>query len=143
MNLTRKREAFSLMEIMIVVFIIGLLAALAGPRLMKLMFKGQVGAAQGMISGLKNALVEYKMDVGRFPKSLDALIKDVEGAGARWQGPYLEGKAEIPLDPWQNDYVYNRPPKEYPEQYKTFEIISFGGELGPDEPKEKWIPGGS
>jgi len=144
MNMTRKRDAFSMMEIMIVVFIIGLLAAVVGPNLMKLMFKGNVSAAQSTVKSLKAAIVDFKMDVGRFPKTLEELVKDVEGVGIKWQGTYLEGQSEIPEDPWGNPYVYHRGKKDivFPEKYKNFEIISYGEE-GEDEPQSKWIHAGS
>ncbi|MFH0898821.1 MAG: type II secretion system protein GspG [bacterium] len=141
MTYAQKKDAFTLIEIMVVVFIIGLLAAMMGPRIMKVMTGGQTSAAQSGCIALKNAIIEYKMDTGQFPKTLEDLVKNTGGV-SKWNGPYLEGKTSIDPDPWGNDYIYNKPPKVF-DKYKSFEIISYGGDQGEGEPQDKWLSAGS
>ncbi len=140
MNMTQKRSAFSMIEILVVVFIIGLLATLIGPNVAKLMFKGQTSATQSTLTALKAALADYKMDVGRFPDSLTSLVKSP--GTPKWRGPYLEGQTDVPTDGWEYDFVYNRPPQQYKDRYKYYEIISYGEE-GEGSPKEQWLHTGA
>ena len=135
MTLNKKHSAFTMIEIMIVIFIIGLLASVVGPNLIKLIGKGQVSSTKSTLAGLKAALTSFKMDVGRFPESesknakegLKALI--TPKANAPWkgyQGPYLEGVTEVPQDAWQRDFEYNCPPQKFKGKYQYYEIISYG-----------------
>ncbi len=141
----RMRAAFTMMEIMVVVFIIGLLAAMVGPRIMKQLFKGQTTTTQSTISALKNAITEFKMDTGRFPTQREGLKAIIENPGniKGWDGPYLEGQDEAPQDAWQYDFIFNRPATVYKSKYKTYEIISYGSEEGESTPKDKWLHGGA
>jgi general secretion pathway protein G len=142
MTLNKKHNAFTLMEIMIAVFIIGLLASVAVPGLMKMLGRGQVGATQSTLASLKSAITTFKMDVGRIPNTkegLKALI--TPKANAPWkgyQGPYLEGVTEIPMDSWQNEFEYNCPPQRFRGKYQLYEIISYG-EKGKDVATEEDI----
>ena len=137
----KKSAAFSLMEIMIVVAIIGALAAMVGPRLMGSFGKAQVATTKATMSTLKQALQDYNQDIGRFPTEADgglnALVQRPKGkAGAKWDGPYLEGEEEVPEDAWGFEFEYNRPPKKNKGKYKYYEIVSYGedGEDGDSEP---------
>jgi general secretion pathway protein G len=125
---TRRRQAgFTLLELLIVVIILGLLAALVGPRLFGTLDKAKRQVAKTQIELLSGALNQYRLDVGRYPGSeqgLKALVAPPEGV-ERWNGPYLE--KGVPEDPWGHDYVY-RSPGEHGE----YDIISYGqdGEPG-------------
>jgi general secretion pathway protein G len=141
MNFAKKSDAFSMIEILVVVFIIGLLATLVGPNIMKLMTGGQRSAAQSTINALKAGLVDYRMDMGTLPDNLQALVKNIKN-NPKWNGSYLEGQTEVPKDPWDNDYIYNKPPQVFKEKYKTYEIISYGAD-GQDTPQDKWLHSGS
>ena len=138
MLMTEKRDAFTLMEILVVVFIIGLLATLVGPRVIGLMTKGKISATKATLSAIKTGLVEYKQDIGHFPTAreggLDALVimPNIKG-NEKWEGPYLEAQEEVPLDSWGNEFEYNLPPVMYKTKYKYFEVISQGEE-GEDKP---------
>lgn len=97
-----KRVAgFTLVELLVVLAILGMLAALVGPQVLNQLGGAKSKSAAIQISDLEQALEIYKLDVGRFPDSnqgLDALVR--EPAGVRgWNGPYLK-KGELPLDPW-------------------------------------------
>lgn len=122
-----KKSGFSLIEILIVVVIMGTLAALVMPNIMKRFGKAQVQTTKVTLAGLKSALLEYNMDMGHFPDKreggLEALVTkpDVKG-NERWKGSYI---SEVPLDAWNNEFVYNKPPQQF-KQYKHFEIYSLG-----------------
>ena len=141
-----KKDAFTIMEILVVVFIIGLLATLVGPRVVELMTKGKVTATKATLTSIKGALTEYNMDIGHFPSKkygLQALVEDVEGLGVKkWKGPYLSGREEVPEDGWGFEFVYNKPPEHFKKRYKNFEIISHGSE-GEDSPKDEWFVDGA
>jgi len=121
---TAKRHGlgFTLLELLVVIVIIGLLAAYVGPKYFAQLGKSEVTIARAQIEGLEKALDTYRLDVGRYPSSeqgLAALLnKPAEGAD-KWNGPYLS-KA-VPLDPWGHAYVYRSPGKDRP-----FEVISYG-----------------
>lgn len=113
---------FTLLELLVVIVIIGLLAAYVGPKYFAQLGKSEVTIARAQIEGLEKALDTYRLDVGRYPTSeegLTALLIKPTGAAEKWNGPYLS-KA-VPLDPWGHPYVYRSPGKDRP-----FDVISYG-----------------
>ncbi len=100
----RQRAGFTLIEILLVVVIIGILAALAAPRLGGRVREARVAAAKADIESIGTALRLYELDNGNYPNSLNALVNNPGGAN-NWRGPYLE--KGMPKDPWGNDYVYS------------------------------------
>jgi general secretion pathway protein G len=141
MTFSKNRKAFTLMEVLIAIIIIGILATLAGPQILKLRERIRVNSTKGTMAAIKSALQDYNEDMGRFPGrregDLDALVQRPAGKEAeRWDGPYLEGKDEIPLDAWSREFEYNLPPNiQHKNKYKYFEIISTG-KNGPDDEKD-------
>jgi len=122
----RRSTGFSLMEMMVVLFIIGLILSMVGPRIVKQMAKGKETSTEATLSAIKNAILEYQMDIiGGFPKTLQHLVENVD-KNPKWKGPYLEGKSEVPVDAWGNALMFNQPPKVFTKQYKFFEILSYG-----------------
>jgi general secretion pathway protein G len=121
------KKGFTLIEIIIVVIIMSLIAALIVPRLFKKVEMSKQKIAKTQIILIENAIKMFKLDTGRFPfteEGLIALLKKPEGL-RNWDGPYLE--KGLPNDPWGGEYLYTYPGKEY-----VFEIISLGadGKLG-------------
>lgn len=120
-----KRRAFTFIEIMFVVVIIGLLMAVAVPRMVTWAFRGRVTAARGDINTLGLAIKQYAMDVGSFPDQREGLAALVASPPTispdSWRGPYLE-KRKLPVDPWRNEYNYRAPG----EQMVDFDIWSNG-----------------
>ena len=101
---------FSLIELLVVLVILGLLAGLVGPQVLKYIGTASTDTARTQIEQLGGALDLYRLEVGRYPSSdegLQALVQEPSGA-ARWNGPYLK-KTTVPKDPWGNDYQYRSP----------------------------------
>lgn len=138
MKLNRNAKGFTLIEVLIVMVILGLLAALVAPKMFGKVGKSKQKAAKSQIALFETALDTYRLDVGRYPLTehgLQALRTKPEGA-ERWDGPYLP--KDIPLDPWGHEYRY-----ESPGQNGDFDIISYGldgkeGGEGEDEDITNW-----
>lgn len=125
-NLVKAKQAargFTMMELLIVLVILGLLAALVGPTLFQRINPAKQSVARTQIENFMTALDSYFVDTGSFPttqQGLAALRAKPEGA-AKWGGPYL--KKEIPHDPWGNPFQYTAPGRS-----GGYEIVSFGAD---------------
>jgi len=128
------KEGFTLIEIMLVVTIIGLLAAIVVPRIVSRMGQVRPVVAQQQISLLEQAIDTYYLDTGRYPATLKDLIKN-PGDVRNWDGPYL--KRGIPKDPWGGDYVYVCPGKHN----KDYDLYSPGpdGVEGTEDDITNWM----
>jgi general secretion pathway protein G len=111
------------MELLIVLVIIGLLAALVGPTLYQRISPAKESAARAQIENFMTALDSYFVDVGRYPSTHDGLkaLRARPESADKWSGPYL--KKEIPNDPWGNAYVYRAPGRS-----GGYEIVSYGAD---------------
>jgi general secretion pathway protein G len=125
----RKRQrGFTLIEIMVVMAIIAMLAAMVGPRLIRQQEKAAVKAAAAQIERLGTALDTFRLDMGRYPsgqEGLGALMQAPSGGGSRWDGPYLN--KDVPLDPWSNPYQYRSPGGSG----RPYDLFSFGADGAP------------
>lgn len=118
---TRNQLGFTLLELLVVVVIIGLLAAYVAPRYFGQLDKSEIAVARAQMDAFGKALDQYRLDVGRYPTSeqgLSALVKQPPGE-SRWNGPYL--KKDPPLDPWGRPYRYT-----WTGQKSDFELLSYG-----------------
>lgn len=117
-----KAAGFTLLELLVVIVIIGLLAAYVGPKYFSQLGKSEVTIAKAQIEAFEKSLDTYRLDVGRYPttdEGLAALLTAPPTAGAKWNGPYL--KKGVPPDPWGHPYQYKSPGAK-----SEFEIISLG-----------------
>jgi general secretion pathway protein G len=105
----RREAGVTLIEMMVVVVIIAMFAALVLPRMLGNVDRGRVTAARAQINAYMTALGSYKMDNGGYPtteQGLQALREKPENA-TNWQGPYTD--KEIGPDPWKHPYIYRFP----------------------------------
>ena len=117
-------KGFSLIELLVVLTIIALLGAVAGPQIIKHLGRAKTDTTRMQIRELEAALDLYYLDNGRYPASqqgLDALVKAPSDADG-WQGPYLK-KKKIPKDPWGNDYRY-----QSPGDNGAYDLYSYGAD---------------
>lgn len=120
----RGQGGFTLMELLLVLVIVGLLAAVVGPTLYQRIQPAKETAARLQIENFAMALDSFLVDVGRYPSTQEglAVLRTKPAAAAdKWNGPYL--KKELPADPWGNPYVYRAPGRS-----GGYEIVSFGAD---------------
>ena len=120
----RKESGFTLIELMVVVIIIGILAAFVAPKIFRRVGESRATAAKNQMASLEDALDMFYIDTGRYPSTeegLSALNNKPEEIN-HWKGPYL--KKKLPKDPWGNDYVYKSPGDEG----RDYDIICYGAD---------------
>ena len=128
MNKLSNRGGFTLIEIMVVIVILAMLAALVGPRLMGRTDDAKVTDARVQIKNIETALKLYKLDTGSYPSTeqgLGALVaKPTVGVipNSYKEGGYLESK-KMPKDPWGNDYLYVSP-----GEHGDYDLFSYGAD---------------
>lgn len=122
-------RGFTLLELLVVMVIIGLLAAYVGPKYFSQIGKSEQSVAKAQVEAFSRALSTFRLDVGRFPTSeegLSALVVKPASTTSKWNGPYLS--KSVPVDPWERPYVYRAPGANGSD----FDLLSYGkdGQLG-------------
>src|SRR5262249_12638881 len=129
----RSRQAFTLVELLLVLVILGILAAIVVPKFAGRTEQAKQRAAETQISAFSTALGIYETDNGAYPKGKDGLqdLRTQPRDAQNWHGPYLE--KDIPLDPWGHPYIYVCPGKHNPSGYDLYSIGPDGREGNEDD----------
>jgi general secretion pathway protein G len=132
MTRSHARRAFTLIELLLVLVILAVLAAVVVPKLAGRVEDAKRGGTIAEISNIKSVLNTFEIDNGRYPSSeegLMALLQCPADLTSTWKGPYLD---KFPTDKWGHDYIYRYPGTDDPT---SFELISMGrdGQLGTDD----------
>lgn len=128
-------SGWSLIELIVVLVILGLLAAVVGPKVYDKLAKSKDQIAIIQINELEHALNLFAFEIGRFPdtgEGLQALVQNPGGIDT-WKGPYLT--KGVPRDPWDRPYTYRSP-----GLHGDFDLFSFGadGAEGTDDDITSW-----
>jgi general secretion pathway protein G len=119
---TRGQAGITLIEMLVVMTIIALFAALVAPNMMKRADAAKVTKARGDIHNFMTALASYKLDTGTYPSTEQGLaaLRVKPGDVEQWAGPYI--MQDVSKDPWQHEYIYKFPGEHGDEP----DIISLG-----------------
>jgi general secretion pathway protein G len=135
------RRAFTLIELLLVLVILGVLAGIVVPKFAGRTEQARRAAAVAQIAIFSTALDAFEVDNGYYPKGRNGLQDLVQQPreAPNWKGPYLRG--DIPLDPWNNAYTYECPGRHNPT---GFDIMStgFDGREGGDDDITNWQQAG-
>jgi len=118
----KSTQGFTLIELLVVLMILGLLASVAGPRVLRYLGGAKTDTAALQIEEFGAGLDLFHLEVGRYPtteEGLQALSEQPTGLRG-WNGPYLK-KKQIPIDPWGNNYRYR-----YPGEFGSYDLFSLG-----------------
>jgi general secretion pathway protein G len=123
-SLPLRVRGFTLLELLVVIVIIGLLAAFVAPKYFGQIGRSKTQVTRAQIESFEKGLDQYRIDTGRYPTTEAGLVAlFVQPPNEpNWHGAYL--KKGIPPDPWGKAYVYKSPGSEGRE----YEIVSYGGD---------------
>ncbi len=136
MKSNRNQRGFTLIEIMVVILVLGMLAALVAPNVFQHVGSAKEATARSQIELLGAALDAYRLDNDRYPatgQGLGALRREPlsNPRPRNWRGPYV--RREVPVDPWARPYVYRSPGTANPWSYDLLSLGRDGGEGGEGE----------
>ncbi|HSD35433.1 MAG TPA: type II secretion system major pseudopilin GspG [Alphaproteobacteria bacterium] len=120
-------EGFTLVELLVVLAILGLLAAIAAPQVMRQLGGAKSEAAEIQLEKLGGVLDLYRLEIGAYPSTSEGLaaLVDKPAAVARWNGPYLKNRDSL-TDPWGRPYQYRAP-----GDHGEYDLWSLGGDGRP------------
>ncbi len=125
-----RSAAFTLIEIMVVVVILGVLAATIIPQFIGTTQDAKVSAAKTHIQELENACERFYVHMDRYPTSdegLRALVTAPAGEEKKWRGPYVK---QLRPDPWGNEYQYRNPGTHHPTSFDLWSRGADGADGG-------------
>src|SRR5512142_1852179 len=117
----RRQRGFTILEIVIVFILLAGIMAFVGPKIFQQMGRAQSQEARIRIQHLAGQIEMYKLEVGKYPENLQALVQAPPGTESKWNGPYA--KPDDLKDAWGNDYRYT-----VPGQNKPFDLVSLGAD---------------
>jgi len=137
-SLHASRRAFTLLEILVVLAIIGLLVGLAVTRVGGIFGAKQEDIARLFVnSSVKTPLTAYRIDMGGYPttaEGLQALVSAPQNRADSWKGPYIESPGgKLPMDPWQEPYLYRFPGIKNKDSYDLYSKGPDKAEGTPDD----------
>jgi general secretion pathway protein G len=116
-------QGFTLLEIMVVVVIIGLLAAIVAPNFMGQIDKAAINRTKTDVRGIETALNLYRLDNFRYPSTTEGLEALVVNPGEASAPNWRQQLPRIPVDPWEKPYQY-----AYPGRHGDFDVFSYGAD---------------
>jgi general secretion pathway protein G len=138
--MNRRRSGFTLVEVLVVMIILAILAAVVVPRVVGRTEDARRARAVADIESLGTALDLYKADNGDYPTTEEGLqaLRQAPGEVRNWNGPYL--KKALGADPWGNEYIYISPGEHNPESYDLLSSGADGqpGGVGKDADVANW-----
>ena len=139
----RRPQGFTLMELLIVIIILGLMAAFVAPKFFGKVSEAKQKAAKIQIELFGTAFDVLRLEVGRYPSTEEGLkaLREKPSGMENWKGPYLP--KEIPNDPWKRPYIYKSP-----GEHGDYDLMSYGldgapGGEGENEDVVSWKDIGS
>jgi general secretion pathway protein G len=132
---TPRDAGFTLLELLVVLAILGLLAAIVAPQVLRYLGTSRTQVAKVQVENISAALDHFQLDVGRYPtqeEGLDSLVKQPPAA-PNWNGPYLKKPSAL-IDPWGQKYVYLIPGKH--GEVDVYTLGSDHAEGGTGEAKD-------
>ena len=127
-NLRRRAEqGFTLLELLVVLAIMGMLAAIIAPQVIKYLGTSRTQTAKVQVQNVMQGLELFRVDVGRYPTQQEGLIALVNPtpSAPNWNGPYLKKESAL-QDPWGNPYIY-----QIPGQHGEVDVYSLGQDKAP------------
>lgn len=124
MKKNNNRNGFTLLELLVVLAILGLLAAIVGPQVIRYLGSSKTQTAQVQVKNIAASLQLFRLDAGRYPttaEGLNALVK-APASVPIWNGPYLPDSSAI-TDPWGKPYLLR-----VPGQHGEIDVYSFGSD---------------
>ena len=122
----RKKKAFTLVEVLVVIVLLALIASVYVPRMFRGMGEKRHEMARTKMANIESAIIMFQLDCGRYPDEsvgLEELITPPTDLEDKWKGPYL--KQSQLIDPWDNPYMYVEQGEINPG---SFDLISYGAD---------------
>jgi len=122
----RKKNGFTIVELLVVILIISMLAAFVAPRMFRELGKAKRDIAKAKMATIENALGRFYVDCGRYPddsEELEVLLVAPADLEEEWRGPYLK-RSDL-FDPWEQSYIYIEEGEVNPG---SFDLICYGAD---------------
>lgn len=135
----RSKAGFTLLELVVVIIVLGLLAAIVAPQILGRVSDARTTSAETQVALFGTALDNYRLDNGAYPTTEQGLaaLRDKPTRApipTNWRGPYL--RKDVPLDPWGKPYIYRSPGERNVSGYDLLSLGRDGKPGGEGEDKD-------